>query len=130
MERVNNKQVIIIDSESKTRNHVASIMEFLGYEPLLVSETSKWKSQFEKGEKIIMVLLGTCGGAKDLLAVFRDIKSVDSYLPIILLNDPKQRARFNQELDIGSIATVELPLRYQSLETALQQVQVYRENDP
>ncbi len=128
VERGSNKQVIVIESDSKTRSHIVPIMEFLGYEPLIVSGPAEWKSQYEKGENINMVLLGTCGTAKDLLNVFREIKAVDNYLPVILLSDPKQRSRFNQELDIGTIATVELPLRHHSLQLALQQVQVYREH--
>lgn len=128
MERGNNKQVVIIESDSKTRNHIKPIIEFLGYEPLIVSSAAEWKSQFEKGDNIILVLLGSCGTAKDLLNVFREIKSVDNYLPVILLNDPNQRTRFNQELDIGTIATVDLPLRHHALQTALEKVQVYREH--
>ncbi len=127
MENVNSKQVIIIDDALKTRNHVAAIMEFMGYNCLLVNEPLKWRSRFDKSEDIIMVMLGHCGSSKDLLTVFREVKGVDSYLPVILLNDPKLKTRFNQELDIGSIATIDIPLSHSSLETALQQVQVYRE---
>ncbi len=126
MEGVTNK-VVIIDSSSKVRSHVTAIMEFMGYEPVQITEPANWQSRFGKIHGIIMVVLGNCGTNKDLLAVFRGIKSIDAYLPIILLNDPESKTHFNQEMDIGSIASINLPLRYQKLESVLQQLQLYRQ---
>lgn len=126
MEGVTNK-VVIIDNSAKVRSHAVSVMEFMGYEAIQITDPTNWQSRFDKVEGIIMVILGNCGGNKELLNVFRGIKSVDTYLPIILLHDPEAKTRFSQELDIGSIATIDLPLRYQSFEAVLQQVQLYRE---
>ena len=126
MEGVSNK-VVIIDSSSKVRSHVTAIMEFMGYEPIQITEPENWQSRFNKTDGIIMVVLGNCGTNKDLLAVFRGIKSIDTYLPIILLNDPEAKTRFNQEMDIGSIASIDTPLRYTKLESVLQQVRLYRQ---
>lgn len=123
----NARKVVIIDSSGKTRNHIAGIMEFMEYEIILVSDPVNWQSKFEKTEGIIMVALGNCGTSKDLLSVFRGIKTIDAYLPIILINDPENKHRFNQEMDIGSIASVNLPLRHQNLEAVLQQIQIYRQ---
>ncbi|MEE8320390.1 MAG: sigma-54 dependent transcriptional regulator, partial [Gammaproteobacteria bacterium] len=41
--------------------------------------------------------------------------------------DPANRPRFNQELENGSIALVDLPLQYSVLARVLQQVQIYRQ---
>ena len=120
-------KVVIIDSSGKTRNHIAAIMEFMGHEVIQVSEPVNWQSKFDKADGIIMVVLGNCGANKDLLSVFRGIKSIDAYLPIILLNDPEVKMRFSQEMDIGSIASIDLPLRYQKLESVLQQIRIYRQ---
>lgn len=120
-------KVVIIDSSSKVRDHVTAVMEFMGYEPVQISEPAEWQPHFEQDDGIIMVVLGNCGTNKDLLAVFRGIKSIDAYLPIILLNAPDAKTHFNQEMDIGSISSVVLPLRYQKLEAVLQQVQIYRQ---
>jgi sigma-54 dependent transcriptional regulator, flagellar regulatory protein len=120
-------KVIILDNVAKTRSHIAGIMEFMGFESIQVTDPQKWQTQFEKSDGVIMVILGDCGAQKDLLAVFRSIKSVDTYLPIILLNSPESKMRFSQEMDIGSIATIELPLRHQKLEPVLQQIQIYRQ---
>jgi sigma-54 dependent transcriptional regulator, flagellar regulatory protein len=122
-----NEKVVIIDSSGKLRNHIAATMEFMGYEAIQVSDPVNWQTRFDKTDGVIMVLLGNCGTNKDLLSVFRDIKSIDAYLPIILLNDPEDKVRFNQEMDIGSIASIDLPLRYQKLEPVLQQIKIYRQ---
>jgi sigma-54 dependent transcriptional regulator, flagellar regulatory protein len=121
------RKLVVIDNSSKVRNHVTAIMEFMGYDVIQVSDPTKWQASFEKNDGVIMLLLGNCGTSKELLSVFRSIKSVDSYLPIILLQDPENKMRFNQEMDIGSIASVEIPLRNKNLESVLQQVQIYRE---
>jgi sigma-54 dependent transcriptional regulator, flagellar regulatory protein len=126
VEGVGNK-VVIIDSSSKVRSHVAAVMEFMGYEPVQIAEPVNWQSRFAKIDSINMAVVGNCGASRDLLAVFRGIKSIDAYLPIILLIDPAAKTHFNQEMDIGSIASIELPLRYQKLESVLQQVQLYRQ---
>lgn len=120
-------KVIIIDSASKVRSHIVGIMEFMGYEVIPVTEPEKWQTRFEKNKGAIMVVLGNCGSSKEQLSVFRSIKAVDAYLPIVLVNDPEVKTRFNQEMDIGSIAVVDLPLRYQQLESALQQILIYRQ---
>jgi len=128
MEDVSGK-VVIIDNSSKVRSHVSAVMEFMGYEPVAVSEPENWQARFDKTDGIIMLVLGDCGTNKELLSVFRGIKATDSYLPIILLNDPeaKTKTRFSQEMDIGSIASIDLPLRHQKLESILQQIKLYRQ---
>ena len=102
-------------------------MEFMGYDAVQVSEPEKWQKQFDKSEGIVMVALGDCGSSKELLSVFRSIKATDAYMPIVLVNNPEIKTRFNQEMDIGSIASVDLPLRYQQLESVLQQILIYRQ---
>lgn len=102
-------------------------MEFMGYESILISDPENWQTRFEKTDGIIMLVLGDCGTNKELLAVFRGIKAIDAYLPIILLNNPESKTRFSQEMDIGSIASIDLPLRYQKLESVLQQIKLYRQ---
>ncbi len=126
MSELGNK-VVIIDSTAKTRSHINAIVDFMGYETIQVTDPVNWQSKFDKADGIIMVLLGHCGTSKELLAVFRGIKSIDAYLPIILLNNTESKTSFNQEMDIGSIAAIDLPLRYQKLEPVLQQIKIYRQ---
>ena len=127
MATTENSKVIIIDSTSKTRSHIAGIMEFMGYEAIPVSDPEKWQNHYEKNEGTIMVVLGDCGSSKDQLSVFRSIKAVDAYLPIVLVNNPDVKSRYSQEMDIGSIASVELPLRHHQVESVLQQILIYRQ---
>ena len=122
-----NNKVIIIDITTKVRNHIAGIMEFMGYESISTSDPEKWQEQFEKNEGTIMVVLGDCGSSKDQLSIFRSIKTADAYLPIVIVNDPETKTRFNQEMDIGSIATIDLPLRHQQVESVMQQILIYRQ---
>lgn len=99
----------------------------MGYDVITVASPEKWQSYFEKNEGAIIVVLGDCGSSKEQLSVFREIKAVDAYLPIVLVSNTEGKTRFNHEMDIGSIASVELPLQYQQLEAVLQQIQIYRQ---
>lgn len=120
------ESILIIDNNAKMRKHLSEIMEFMGKEPVVSADTQSWQAQFTKQNPIWLVILANCGAAKDLLAVFREIRAKEPYLPIIHIIDPKNRPRFSQELETGCIGQIELPLRYQQLDTVLQKVHMYR----
>ncbi|MFQ5660108.1 MAG: sigma-54 dependent transcriptional regulator [Gammaproteobacteria bacterium] len=119
-------RVLIIDIASKMRRHYTTIMEFMGYAPVLSADAGSDQSFFEKQHNIWLAILGNCGLGKETLSVFRGIKAIDTHVPIIRIVDPDNRPRFSQELETGCIAQLELPLRYRNLERAMQQVHMYR----
>jgi len=51
LQGVSNK-VVIIDSSSKVRNHVAAVMEFMAYEPVQITDPENWQSRFDKTDGI------------------------------------------------------------------------------
>lgn len=118
--------VLIIDEDARARKQMAEVIEFMGYEPVLQAGAGTWKEKLAKTDGVYMVLLGQCGSSKSLVEVFRGIKAVDSYLPVILTHDPDSKARFNQELENGCIGTVELPLRLGAVSRVLEQVKHYK----
>ena len=118
--------VLIIDEDARARKQMAEVIEFMGYEPVLQAGAGTWKEKLSKTDGVYMVLLGQCGSNKSLVDVFRGIKTVDSYLPVILTHDPDSKARFNQELENGCIGTVELPLRLGAISRVLEQVKHYK----
>ena len=117
---------LIIDPDEKRREFLRVVLEFLEYEPLLVPEPAGWADAVDDLGKIHMVVMAPCVEDSELLAVFRDVKSRDSHLPVVTLQVPGNASA--PEIDAGSIATVPLPVRYPDLKHALQQVQIYSEN--
>ena len=121
-----NNKVLIIESGLKARKHIAEILGFMCFDSILCDEED-WQSKLEKNNDVKMILLGNCGTGRKNLETFRIIKTIDTYLPVILVIDPANRPRFNQELENGSIALIDLPLQYSVLARVLQQVQIYRQ---
>lgn len=120
------EHVLVVDDDNKMRRHYAEIMAFMGYEPIITSDSRLDKSFVEKNKDVWLVILAGCGPTKEILTTYRKIKSVDKHIPIIQIIDPDNRPRFSQELETGCIAQVELPLRYPDLERVLQKVHMYR----
>lgn len=121
------EKVLVLDLSSKLRKQYGEILEFMGYQPILNTGDKISQSVFEENE-FNLVILGNFESSKDTLAMFRQIKDIDKHLPIIHVIDPEDKPRFNQELDTGCIAKLELPLRFHNLEPALKQVFLYRQH--
>jgi len=120
--------VLIIDEDTRVKKQMAEVIEFMGYEPVLLADSNNWKERLETNDSLYMVMLGDCGSSKTLIDIFRGIKSIDSYLPVILATGSREKAKFNQELDNGCIGSVEVPLRLSAVSRVLEQVKLYKQD--
>jgi len=121
------ESILVIEEQSTIRKHIIDIMEFMGYESINLAGAEGYADHFQDNNKISLVLLSSCGSSKALQHVFREIRIADAHVPIIQIIDPDNAPRFSQELETGCITKLQLPLRYTSLEHALQQVNMYRQ---
>lgn len=117
--------ILVIDTSSKTRKHIAEVMQFMGYDDIQQTDEKNWQAKLSQSTSF--VLLGNCGQSKLQLEIFREIKKTHQYLPIIHVIDTGLKQGFNQEIEIGCIASIDLPLSFDKVEPVLQQIQVYRE---
>lgn len=117
--------VLIIESGEGIRKQLEEILGYIGYNPIICSSADQWQKDFEK-DNYHMVMLGDCGSSKNLIEVFRGIKSEQPHLPVIMVEHPDNQYRFNQEINNGCIGTIDFPLRHQHLSKVLEQVDVYR----
>lgn len=74
------------------------------------------------------VLLGPCVGSAEQLDVFRRVRALDQFLPIIALKDEADAEPFAVELEAGALDCLRLPLRARSLGHVLDKLVVYRDN--
>ena len=119
--------VLIIEDDSKQREKIKSVLEFLEYSPVYAVDHKNWEKHLDGKESAQILLLGNCSETKTLMDVFRKVKKEDPYLPIVLLIDgDKNKANF--ELETGIIAKSPLPLRHKQLSVVLEKVDTYREN--
>ncbi|MGQ0658921.1 MAG: sigma-54 dependent transcriptional regulator [Chromatiales bacterium] len=122
-------KVLVFEEHPVNRTHISSTLEFLEYEPLPMEGLEGFTEHLNaNGSSVHMVVLGGTGAGITPLEVLRKVRSVDPYIPVILVLDPKGGVKLTAELEAGVIDTVELPLRARRLSSALQKVQTYREN--
>ena len=120
------KTVLIIGVSEKDRKELASSFEFLGYFPLSMDEGDDWRQFLMRGKDVNMVLLGDCSSSNPV-TVFREIKLINAYLPVVVIYDAAKKLRLSQRLKTDCIACIKLPLTYDRLEPVLQKVNLYRQ---
>jgi len=122
-------KVLVFEQHPVNRTQICSTLEFLEYETLPLDTVEAFAEYLSAtGSSVQMVVLGSAGPGSSPVEVLRRIRSLDPYIPIILVLDPKAGAKLTAELEAGVIDTVELPLRARRLNAALQKVQTYREH--
>ncbi len=120
--------ILVVEDDPGKREHCVAILTFLDYASVRGCDYGSWEGFFNDADRVNVLLLGGSGAQKQLMETFRNIKAKDPYLPILLLEDPALNTKHNFELDTGILATVELPLRYKQLSSALEKVEIYRRN--
>lgn len=121
--------VLLIENDQLTATQVIDILEFQGFSALRFSARDDWGDALDKEPGPYMVVLGNCGSPKLLLDTFRRIKLADPYTPIVLLlDDQRPASSLDRNIINGSLAQIEVPLRRNNFDTALQKVETYREN--
>ena len=120
--------VLIIDQDTDARQQMADVLNFMDFKQVHQSEPNGWEKNIDPSIEFDVVLLGDCQSEKQLIEVFRAIKNRDTHVPLILVNRPDAKRPFVQEIENGSIGSVDLPLRNTQLSKLFQQVEIYRAN--
>lgn len=122
-----NGSVLIIEDNAEQRAQIQAVLEYLEYAPVIAVDHENWEEHLGGKDSAQILLLGSCSETRILMDVFRRVKKVDPYLPIVLLVD-NDKNKPNFELETGIIAKASLPLRQKFLTTVLEKVNTYRQN--
>lgn len=120
--------VLVVENDEDVAAHVAEILQFLNLPANRFHAQGDWASVLDAKNPPYMVLLGNCGSAKSLLETFRKIKIADPYTPVVLLVDETRPVAIDKNIESGALAKIDLPLRRDTFDSALQKVDTYREN--
>lgn len=120
--------VLVVENDEDVAAHVSEILQFLGLPANRFHAQGDWASVLDAKNPPYMVLLGNCGSAKSLLETFRKIKIADPYTPVVLLVDQARPVAIDKNIESGALAKIDLPLRREAFDSALQKVDTYREN--
>ena len=119
---------LIIDPDAQRAGQLKIVLDFLEYQTTVVTDPRHWQESFPEPRSHDVVLLAPCSEDDALLDAFRELKEMDSHIPVIALRGNDSEEDPWPELEAGSIASVTLPVRHHELQHALQQVLIYREN--
>ncbi|MGH6636204.1 MAG: sigma-54 dependent transcriptional regulator [Gammaproteobacteria bacterium] len=119
--------VVVIEDDVEKRRHLHQIFDFLEYETA-ACDHSTWESYLDGEPTVKLLCLGDCGSNKARLDVFRRIKAKDPHVPVVLLSDKSRLQRVNLELEVGTLAQIEMPLRYHEISTTLQKLEAYHQS--
>jgi sigma-54 specific flagellar transcriptional regulator A len=120
--------VLVVENDEDVAAHVTEILQFLNLAANRFHAQGDWASVLDAKHPPYMVLLGNCGSAKSLLETFRKIKIADPYTPVVLLVDQTRPVAIDKNIESGALAKIDLPLRRDTFDSALQKVDTYREN--
>lgn len=114
---------LVIDNDPIRAEGTGAVLELLGHSPRLRAGADP-----ESLAGADVVFLAPPQSNNGLLETFRHIREHDPHLPIVALSGPGPANPWDEEIDRGCIARVPMPLLPVSVQHALQQVQVYRQN--
>ena len=120
--------VLVVENDEDVAAHVTEILQFMNLPANRFHAQGDWAGVLDAKNPPYVVLLGNCGSAKSLLETFRKIKIADPYTPVVLLVDPARPVAIDKNIESGALAKIDLPLRRDTFDSALQKVDTYREN--
>ncbi len=121
-------KVLIIEAGEDRGRELASVLEFINYDPILVSDCSRWAQAMERPDDYLAVLIGTCKSDKALEKLLKEVHDHNEHLPIFLLAEKDKEPTVAIEPSSCILGKIALPPRYTQLTSALHQAEVYRES--
>ena len=119
--------ILVIENDPETARQLHQILGYLDLPHTLTSMATGWSEHFDAQHAPYFVLLGNCGSIEARREVFRQLKSVDAYTPLLLLEHGEVDANVGADLEPGVFARVPTPIKHAQLEKLLQKVEIYRE---
>jgi len=121
-------KVLIIEADQDTGAELQAILRFIGRNPVLVGDCSRWAEQAGDTGEYQAVFVGACATEHALAQLLRDIHARDENLPVYLLSEKGREPTV--QIDPGSciLGRIELPPGYSQLTSALHQAEVYTES--
>ncbi len=121
-------KVLIIEADEERGRELSSVLRFINYDPVWVSDCSRWAQALEANDHCLAVLAGTCKSDKALEKLLKEVHDFNGHLPIFLLAEKDKEPTVLIEPSSCILGKIALPPRYTQLTSALHQAEVYRES--
>jgi sigma-54 specific flagellar transcriptional regulator A len=125
---LNDPKVLIIEADPENAHELQSVLKFINYSPILVQDTSRWKSAIRKDEDILAALVGSCGEERLLGNLLNELHQYNEHLPIYLLSEKGREPTVTIDPASCILGRLEIPPNYTQLTSAMHQAEVYRDS--
>ncbi len=119
--------ILLVENDPDVRRQVEEVLVYLDYPCLCTAADEGWAGRLAMEAAPYLLLLGDCGAADTRRAVYRQLKSLDAYAPLVLLARADDEAPVPTDMETGVFAHLRLPLRHVQFDKVLQKVETYRE---
>ncbi|MCP5144844.1 MAG: sigma-54-dependent Fis family transcriptional regulator [Gammaproteobacteria bacterium] len=120
--------VLVIEEDTAVRTHLGGILNYLEFRPHVYSVGEAWEENLGSDHPPSLVIVGNCGNLPAREDVFRRVRALDPYVPLLLCNSLEQPEAIGQELVAGALAQIHVPLQHSEFNAVLSKVATYREN--
>jgi sigma-54 specific flagellar transcriptional regulator A len=121
-------KVLIIEADPELGLEMQAILKFINYNPVLVSDCTRWKEKAGDANCVQTVLVGSCPSENVLSTLLAEIHSYDENLPIYLLAEKGKEPTVTIAAGSCILGRIEVPSQYAQLTSALHQAEVYVES--
>jgi len=112
--------VLVIEADTKWREHARTVLEFLGYEVIALATPAE-EPAGSLPRSLQAVLIGQCGSDTDLGGFIRQLRASDAATPILRLQAPDRANAMPAEIQSELNGVLDLPLRHAMLEKVLRE---------
>jgi sigma-54 specific flagellar transcriptional regulator A len=110
--------VLIVESDAKWREHVRTVLEFMGFDAL-VAATPQELAAVSGPDSLLAILLGQCGSEERCADLLQQLRGRNAGAPIILLRETARGTGLAPEIAGEVNGFLELPLRQAALDELL-----------
>ncbi|ADE15430.1 sigma-54 factor interaction domain-containing protein [Nitrosococcus halophilus Nc 4] len=122
--------VLILEGDKERGQALQTIIEFIGYRPVLIEPSREWRKQVNDldFQAVVAVLLGRCDEDQaQSAALVKELTSEEGQLPVWVLI-PKERSQEKESWRLpGSLGILRYPFTQAELTGALQNAELFRE---
>jgi len=119
--------LLVIDNDEQQRQNISVILQFIGYDNVILCSCSELHETIEK-QAFDIALMGLCDSAEMLTTSFDLIKEKSRDIPVILLLKNTAAQQHTTEIVKRAVSILNMPLGYPDLTNALHKAQVLRSN--
>lgn len=116
-------KVLILDSNGQRADRLAAIIDFIDYDPVIISEDELKQSLADKEE--LAVLVGDNGDTAEQDRLLTEIRKHDSEIPVFFMIDKEREADAHTGTVKNILGYIEIPFHYGNLSNALHKARLF-----